>query len=135
MTITTRKIALGIPPRLHQPKPTKASGTKATKTNKKNQKRVASESDEDDSSSDESELRVKKKRRKEQNKVSDNDVELVEDDVELPEKDVEDVDIELGIGDEQQVSRLFIVVGIDSLNPRMTVLMTSNMGLMLKHSL
>ena len=134
MTITTRTIALGIPPRLHQPKPTKASGTKAIKTNKKNQKRVASESDKDDSSSDKSEPRVKKKRRKEQNKVLD-DVELVEDDVEPPEKDVEDVDIELGIGDKQQVSRLFIVVGIDSLNLRTTVLMTSNMGLVLKHGL
>ena len=134
MTITTRTIALGIPPRLHQPKPTKASGTKATKTDKKNQKRVASESDKDDSSSDKSEPRVKKKRCKEQNKVSD-DVELVEDDVELPEKDVEDVDIELGVGDKQQVSRLFIVVGIDSLNLRTTVLMTSNVGLTLKHGL
>ena len=139
MTITTWTIALGIPPRLHQPKPTKASGTKATKTDKKNQKRVASESNKDDSSSDESELRVKKKQckeqNKEQNKVSDDDVELVEDDVEPPEKDVKDVDIELGVGDKQQVSRLFIVVDIDSLNPRMMVLMTSNMGLTLKHGL
>jgi len=134
MTITTRTIALGIPPRLHQPKPTKTSSTKATKTNKKNQKRVATESDKDDSS-DESEPRVKKKRCKEQSKVSDDDVELVEDDVEPPEEDVEDVDIEPGIGDEQQVSRPFIVVAIDSLNPRMTALMTSNAGLTLKHSL
>ena len=60
-TITTQTIVLGIPLRLHQPKPTKASSTKATKTDKKNQKSVASESDEDDSSSDESEPRVKKK--------------------------------------------------------------------------
>ena len=62
-------------------------------------------------------------------------MELVEDNVELPEKDVEDVDIEPGIGDKQQVSRLFIVVGIDSLNSRTTALMTSNTGLTLKHSL
>ena len=67
--------------------------------------------------------------------MSDDDVELVEDDVEPPEKDVEDIDIELGIGNEQQVSRLFIVVGMDPLNPRMIVLMTSNVGLTLKHGL
>lgn len=132
VTITTWTTALGIPPRLHQPKSTKASGTKPTKTNKKNQKRVAPESDKDDSSG-ESEPRVKIKWRKEQ--ISDDDVELVEDNVELPEKDVEDVDIEPGIGDKQQVSRLFIVVGIDSLNSRTTALMTSNTGLTLKHSL
>ena len=107
---------------------------KATKTNKKNQKKVATESDKDDST-DESELRMKKKRCKEQSKVSDDDVELVEDDVEPPEEDVEDVDIEPGVGDKQQVSRSFIVVVIDSLNPRMTALMTSNAGLTLKHGL
>ena len=65
MTITTRTIAQGIPLRLHQPKPTKASsmkasGTKAAKTNKKDQKRAVVESDKDESS-DESEPRVKKK--------------------------------------------------------------------------
>ena len=67
--------------------------------------------------------------------MSDDDVELVEDDVEPLEEDVKDVDIEPGIGDEQQVSRPFIVVAIDSLNPRMTALMTSNAGLTLKHCL
>jgi len=59
MTITTQKVAHGIPPRLHQPKPTKASSTKAAKP-KQGKKRVATESDEDESS-DESEPRVKKK--------------------------------------------------------------------------
>ena len=60
MTITTWTIAQGIPLRLHQPKLTKASSTKAAKTNKKDQKRAVVESDEDESS-DKSEPRVKKK--------------------------------------------------------------------------
>jgi len=109
MTITTRTIALGIPLRLHQPKPTKASGTKAAKTNKKDQKRVMIESDEDESS-DESEPRVKKKQcTKQQREVSDDDMDTIEDDVEPAEKDIEDVDIESSVGgklqhDEQEVN-------------------------------
>ena len=104
MTITTWTLARGVPPRLHQPKPTKASSAKAAKTNKKDQKRVAVDSDEDESS-DESELRVKKKWRttgKQRLEVSDDDVEFVEDDAEPAEKDVEDVDIGSGVGDELQ---------------------------------
>ena len=102
-----RTLAQGIPPRLHQPKPTKASSAKGAKTNKKDQKRVAVDSDKDESS-DESELtqRVKKKRRttgKQRLEVSDDDVEFVEDDAEPAEKDIEDVDDELQ-GDEQEVS-------------------------------
>jgi len=49
VTITTQTIGLDIPLRLHQPKPTKASSTKAAKTNKKDQKRVAVEDDKDES--------------------------------------------------------------------------------------
>ena len=99
MTITTQTIAQGIPPRLHQPKPTKASGTKAAKTNKKDQKRAVVESDEDESS-DKSELRVKKKQcttGKQQHEVS-----VIEDDVEPAEKDIKDVDIGSDVGDELQ---------------------------------
>ena len=101
MTITTRTVARGIPPRLHQPKPTKASGTKAA-NHKQGQKRVATESDEDDSSSDESEPRVKKKRCKQRVEVSDDDVDVIEDNVEPAEKDIEDVNVEPSVGDELQ---------------------------------
>lgn len=110
MTITTRTVACGIPPRLHQPKPTKASSTKAAKP-KQSQKRVATESDEDESSSDESELRVMKKQcTKQQNvvEVSDDDVDVIEDNVEPAEKDIKDVDGEPGVDElqsnEQEVS-------------------------------
>jgi len=80
---------------------------KGAKTNKKDQKRVAVDSDKDESS-DKSEptQRVKKKRcttGKQRLEVSDDDVKFVEDNAEPAEKDIEDVDDELQC-DKQEVS-------------------------------
>ena len=111
MTITTRTIAKGIPPRLHDPKPKGKPHAKKgnTKTTQDSRKRTTRDSDDGSgpeenevSSSDNSELarRAKKKAGKRRRiEVSDSEeVEVVEDD-ERPGKDIEEVDD--GVGDEQ----------------------------------
>jgi hypothetical protein len=65
MPITTRTVAKGIPPRLHEPKPTAKSGTSKPK---KSGKRVASESESESES--EEELVKKKTKRKKRQRVS-----------------------------------------------------------------
>jgi hypothetical protein len=110
MTITTRTIAKGIPPRLHDPKPkgkphTKKSNTK-TVTTQGSRKRATRDSDnesgpDEDSSSDDSEsARTAKKKAGKRRRVelSDSEVEIV-DDSKRPGKDVEEVDD--GVDDEQ----------------------------------
>jgi len=76
MPITTRTIAKGVAPRLHQPKPTKKHSKKTVPKPKKSHKRVASDSDEEESDSTDSEPRVKKKHTKQQRQSSEDEVEV-----------------------------------------------------------
>ena len=102
------------PQKAQRAKPTKASTTKAAKTNKKDWKRVTAESDEDEFS-EKSDSRVKKKQcTKQQRKVSDDDldIDVISDDVEPAPQAVKNVDIESGVGnecDEQEVSTAFLL--------------------------
>ena len=110
MTIITRTIAKGIPPRLHDPKP--KGKPRAKKSNAKtiqgSRKRGTRESDSDSdrevdktptSDDSESARRVKKRDGKRRRvELSDSEVENVED-AEPPSEDVEEVDD--GVGDEQ----------------------------------
>lgn len=106
MTITTRTIAKGIPPRLHDPKPVgkpraRKSNSKST-TTQGSRKRATRDSDNESgpendelpSASDcESGRRPKKKADKRQRvELSDSDEVEVADDNEWPGKDVEEVD-------------------------------------------
>ena len=111
MTTTTRMLAKGIPPRLHEPKPkprTKKSNTKTVTTHGSHKRATRDSDDEsgpdDDSSSlsDDSETarRAKKKAGKQRRvEVSDSEVEIV-DDNKRPGKAVEEVDD--GVDDEQR---------------------------------
>ena len=110
MTITTRTIAKGIPPRLHNPKLKGKPRTKKSnaKTTQGSRKRATRDSD-DESGQEEDEVpssdgsesarRAKKKAGKRRRvESSDSEVEMVEDN-ERPGKDIEEVDD--GVGDEQ----------------------------------
>jgi hypothetical protein len=99
MPITTRTVALGIPPRLHEPNPKAKPGsmkpTKSKVTTSK--KRAASESDgdneEEESVSEDLEPVKKKKARKRQHIDTgpEDEVEVVDVDA-APPKEVEEVD-------------------------------------------
>jgi len=118
MTITTRTLTKGIPPRLHDPKPkgkphTKKSNTKTTQVSHKRATRDSdneSGPDKDDvflSDDSESVCRAKKKAGKWRHvEDSDSEVEVVEDN-KWPGKDIEEVDDDVGDEqppDEQEVS-------------------------------
>ena len=101
MTITTRTIAKGIPPRVHAPKGKAKPLAKKTNTTKttKSHKRAASDSENDEeSTSNDSEPPPKKNTKRRRIEDLESEVEVVED-VEPPEEDVEDVDD--GIGEER----------------------------------
>jgi len=151
MPSTTRTIAKGIPPRLHDPKPkgkphTKKSNTKTVRT-QGSRKRATRDSDDEsgpdegeDSSSDESESarRAKKKAGKRRRvDISDSEMEIV-DDNERPGKVVEEVDD--GVNDEQppdeqEVSLSPTTSLLDSPYPRTMVSMTTNVEPTFKKSL
>jgi len=105
MPITTRTVAKGIPPRLHEPKPTAKAGTSKPK---KSGKRVASES-ESESESEEEPVKKKTKGKKRQRVDSgpEVEVELVDGDAEPAEKEVEEVDAggDGGQDDQEEVSK------------------------------
>jgi hypothetical protein len=93
MPITTRTIAKGVPPRVHEPKG-KAKAKQANVT-QQSRKRVAIES-ESDEAENMTQLRAKKKQDITHHE-SQSEVELVEDNAEPSEEEVEKVD-------EQEVS-------------------------------
>ena len=109
MPITTRTIAKGVPPRVHEPKgKAKAKRqAKQAKNTKPSRKRVASDSESE--VNDEAEPRAKKKQNTthHQSEESQSESELVEDNVEPPEEEVESVDGAAHgseVPDEQEVS-------------------------------
>jgi len=95
MPITTRTIAKGVPPRVHEPKgKAKPRVNQAnTTTTKPSRKRVPSES-EGEELEDDTEPRAKKKRNTTRHPIdeSESDVELVEENTGPPEEEVENVD-------------------------------------------
>jgi len=105
MTITTRTIAKGVPPRLREPKPTaKAAKNGTTGKSKTAKKRVASESESE--SEDSEPVKKKKARNKKQRYIdSDEEIEVVDVDAEPPEKEVEQEDAGGDNGDQEEVSK------------------------------
>ena len=108
MPITTRTIAKGIPPQLHQPKSMAKAANTGTSKPKKSGKRVASES-ESESASEDSEP-VKKTKHKKRQHIdigSDVEVEFVGEDAEPVEKEVEEADAggDHGQDDQEEVSK------------------------------
>lgn len=124
MPITTRTIAKGVPPRLHEPKPkgkpytqnnTTAKNAKEPGSRKRSTRDDNSDNNSEDDvvyTSDDSASWAKKKkngkrRRTEPEVELESEVEVVDEDVEPPEKDVEDVEGSVGghePPDEQDVS-------------------------------
>jgi hypothetical protein len=106
MPITTRTIAKGVPPRVHEPKgKAKPRVKKAnTSTAKPSLKRVASES-EDEELENGSEPRLKKKQNTTHQPIeeSESDIE-VEENTGPPEEEVEDLDETHASSDVQEVS-------------------------------
>lgn len=109
MPNTTRSVAKGIPPRLHQAKSAAKKNKKKEAKAKQSKKRVA-DSDEENESSDSETVIVKKKRtKKRRTEESDSEVEstveMVDDDEPAP-PDVEEVNDGHGnqLSDEQEVS-------------------------------
>lgn len=116
MPITTRTLAKGVPPRLHEPKPKGKPRTQNTTASKANAKEPGSRKrstrdddsdneDDDVSASDDSASRAKKKKNGKRRRTEpevESEVEIVDEDVEPPEKDVEDVEgVEHGVGGQE----------------------------------
>jgi hypothetical protein len=92
MPIVTRTVALGIPPRVHEPNPKpKAKASRNRKKSKRVSKQVASESE---SESEESEPTTKKNKRR---RVDSDNAEVIDEDVEVPEE-IEEADAQVAKG-------------------------------------
>lgn len=114
MPLTTRTVAKGIPPRLHQPKSKGKAANARTSKPKKSGKRAASES-ELESESEDSEPVKKKTNRKKRQRVdiaSEAEVELVHENAEPAEKEVEEADAggDGGQDNQEEVSKDFWVI-------------------------
>jgi len=112
MPITTRTIAKGVPPRVHEPKGKAKAKPQAKQANttKPSRKRVASESKSEEAE-DEAEPRAKKKRNTthHRSEESQSEVEFVEDGANPPEEEVESVDETHGSEEtEQEVSKGYL---------------------------
>jgi hypothetical protein len=99
MAITTRTVAKGVPPRVHEPKKPRAkkANTATGKPSRKpgHKRRVSQlETDEEETSSDDSEPKRKNKQnsKRRQTEESEAEEELVEEDVDGLDKGVENVD-------------------------------------------
>ncbi len=99
MPITTRTVAKGIPPRVHEPKgkakqPTKPKLTTKSKRRHKQVSEEELESEEGSSSPDNLEPRVKSKRKIKKRRIEDSEAEaeLIEDNVDPPNKEVESIE-------------------------------------------
>jgi len=108
MPITTRTVAMGIPPRLHQPKSMAKAAKAGTSKPKKSGKRVASESESESASEDPEP--VKKTKHKSWQHIdigSEVEVEFVGEDAEPVEKEVEEADAggDGGQDDQEEVSK------------------------------
>lgn len=101
MTIVTRNVAKGIPPRLHA----KAKSIKSTQKHSKNLKRDASDSDSESEHSETITKRKKKskKRARIDTSGSEGETEVVDVDVEPPAKVIDEE--EAGETDEDEVSK------------------------------
>ena len=140
MPITTRTVAKGIPPRLHEPKRMAKATKTVTSKPQKSGKWAASES-ESESESDESEP-VKKKtkctKRQRVNVGPDVEVELVEEGAEPPEKEVEEVDAGSNDGqdsDKEEVSKHSWAICKNLRVPRRMTSMNTNADMTSKNGL
>jgi hypothetical protein len=118
MPITTRTIAKGVPPRVHEPKGKAKARPKQANTTEQSSKRVASEPDSEELEDATEPARVKKKRNTTPQQIEDSEseVELVGN-AEPPDEDVESVDGTRNreeLSNEQEVSTicpsLFMIV-------------------------
>ena len=111
MPITTRTIAKGVPPRVHEPKSKakKQAARKQAHTTKQSHKRVVSESEGKELEA-ETEPRAKKKQRQ-QIEEPESEIELVEENAQPAEEEVENVDETCAseeVPDEQEVSTVHL---------------------------
>ena len=113
MPLTTRNIAKGIPPRLHEPKTTAKTANKGISKPKQMRKQVASDS-KLDSDAEDPELVAKKSKDKKRRRVGaiggpEVEIESIDKDAEPPERIIEEEDAngDGGQDDLEEVSKVF----------------------------